>query len=993
MKKVLFIILGLLVFLVIAAIAIPLLFKDQIKAKLDAEIAKSINGNVYYDAESFNLSLIRRFPNVSVGIDNFGIVGKDEFSKDTLVSIGGFETSINLMSVIKGGQIKINAVRMDKPRFSVIYLENGKANFDIFVTDTAATATEETPSTDQVSFGIDNWEINDGYLRYEDKAMKMLMVLNGLQHSGSGDFTLDIFDMKTKTYAASTVFEFDGIRYLNEAKVDLDMVLNMDLPKFKFIFKENEAKINDFAFGFDGYFAMPADDMDMDIKFATKKNTFKSLLSLVPGVFLEGFEDIKTEGDLTFNGFVKGIYNETKMPAFNVNLKVNNAMMQYPNLPTAIKNINVDMLVDNKDGVIDNTLIDIKTFHLDMGNNPVDGRVKVQGLGIMDIDAQIMAKLNLAELNAMFPMDSISMKGLFNLDLKAKGIYQDSVRMPAIDAVMSLKDGMVKALAFPIPLEQINVSSTVKNSSGQMADTKINVDAFSMVLENEKLEGKAYIENLDNYTWDVSLKGGLDIEKLMKVYPMEGMKLAGKIKADIQTKGKMSDLDAGRYDKMPTSGTLDLANFKYETVDMPLVTISQASMVFNPEKMTLSKMSGSAGKSDFNMSGVLTNYLAYVVKPNAVLKGKMNFSSTTFDTNEWMSEEEAPASDTASVPMTVFEVPKNIDFVMSSQIGTVLYDNLTMTNMKGDIIVRDGTIRMNQLGFNTLGGAMTMNGTYDSRDKTKPLFDFDLNIDKMNIKSAYQAFNTIKKLAPVAEKMDGNFSTNFKIAGGLGQDMMPLYNTLLGGGLINITQAAVSNLSLLNKIKAVTKLTGGTDNATLKDILLQAEVKEGRVFFKPFDITSGNQKFSIGGSQGVDGTIDYNVKTNMPAGAAKAISSAVSSAIGQNVTTGDIKVNLKVLGTFSDPKVSIAGTEKGDNAGSQDSGVKAAVSAPIEAVKEDLDAKRKEAEEQARQEKEAAEAKAREEAEKIRKEAEEKAKKEADKLKDKLGFPKKKKDN
>ena len=53
MKKGIKIALGVFGGLLVLLIALPFLFKDKIQAKLDEEIAKSINANVFYDKESF----------------------------------------------------------------------------------------------------------------------------------------------------------------------------------------------------------------------------------------------------------------------------------------------------------------------------------------------------------------------------------------------------------------------------------------------------------------------------------------------------------------------------------------------------------------------------------------------------------------------------------------------------------------------------------------------------------------------------------------------------------------------------------------------------------------------------------------------------------------------------------------------------------------------------------------------------------------------------
>ncbi len=126
-----------------------------------------------------------------------------------------------------------------------------------------------------------------------------------------------------------------------------------------------------------------------------------------------------------------------------------------------------------------------------------------------------------------------------------------------------------------------------------MAETIIAVRDLSMMMDGERFTADLLLQNLDDYNWDLKAKGGIDLEKMTNVFPVDGMSLAGKLKADIETKGKYSDLEAERYDRLPTSGTASLADFKYTAKDLPYaVTVSQASVVFDPKKIDVQKLEG-----------------------------------------------------------------------------------------------------------------------------------------------------------------------------------------------------------------------------------------------------------------------------------------------------------------------------------------------------------------------------------------------------------------
>src|SRR5204863_941927 len=117
------------------------------------------------------------------------------------------------------------------------------------------------------------------------------------------------------------------------------------------------------------------------------------------------------------------------------------------------------------------------------------------------------------------------------------------------------------------------------------------------------------LQNLDDYTWDLKVKGGVDLEKMTKIFPLDGMTLAGKVKADIETKGKYSDVKAEKYDKLPTSGSASLKDFKYVTKDLPIVTLSQAAIPFDPKKIQLQNVNGTLGRSDCAITGSVVHYL------------------------------------------------------------------------------------------------------------------------------------------------------------------------------------------------------------------------------------------------------------------------------------------------------------------------------------------------------------------------------------------------
>lgn len=910
-KKVLIGVGVLVILIVAAAFIIPVVFKDDIKAAIDKAIAKNINADVIFEVDNFDLTIFRNFPNITAEVKDFGVFNRAPFEGVPLFVAEELDVEINLKDLIFGDQLKIKGITMVQPQITIKVLKDGRANYDITYpsVDTVQASSEE-PTT--FSFGIDHWEIIDGELEYDDQSLPFFTSLKGLNHTGSGDFNEQAFDLTTRSSVDSVIVAYDGVEYLTNKRALIDATIGISEDYTRFTFKDNITKLNDFAMSADGWFKMNENDYGMDIQFKSPENTFKSLLSLIPGIYTQDFKNIETKGDLSFAGFVKGTYSETQMPTFNVALNVNEAMFKYPDLPTAISNINLDLLVDNKTGVIENTVVDLKKLHLDFGANPVDARFLIENLKDYRMDGNLKASLNLAELSKMFPLEGLDMKGQFSVNATAKGVY-DSLKkiMPAINASMSLANGYIKSGEFPLPLEDLRFSSTVQNTSGKMAETMIVVKDFGMVLDGEKLTADLTLQNLDDYTWNLKAMGGIDLEKITKIFPIDGITLAGKVKANIETKGKYSDVEASRYERLPTSGTATLKDFTFNSKDLPYtITVSQSEAVFDPKKVELKNTVGTIGKSDFIITGAINNYIGYLFNPNETIKGTVNFNSTLLDLNEFMTDTDEAATSSDTTSFGVIPVPDNIDFLLRSNIKTVKMMDFVISNAVGDIVVKEGVANLNGIKFTMLGGAFVVSGSYNTKDIKHPLYDFGMKIDNLSIQQAASSFSIVKTYAPIAGLVTGSFGTDFKLSGELGQNMLPKMNTINAAGLIKIAQATLTQSNLVSSITSLTKLDDA-NQVTLKDVILSATIKEGLLSVKPFNVKFGSYVTNVSGSTGLDGTINYLLKMNVPAGKLGAqLQGFINQNTGSTNSTSDIPVTIGLGGTYKDPKTSLMTQEQ-----------------------------------------------------------------------------------
>ncbi|WP_199120118.1 AsmA-like C-terminal region-containing protein [Pedobacter sp. ASV28] len=833
MKKILITVAIVFVVLLAAAAAIPLFFKDQIVAKVKSVINEKVNAKV--DFKEFDLTLISSFPKMGIKLNDLSIVGVDSFAQDTLANIKQLQLDLNLMSVIKGETYEINAVSLKEPTILAKVLKSGKANWDIMKPDTVAKPGDTTGASFKAA--LEKYTIEKGKITYDDASLNFFLQAENLNHTGKGNFTQDIFTLKTLSDIKKLTVKYGGIPYLNGVALDADLPLEMDMKQMKFIFGQNKIKLNELLLSAVGYLAMPNEkDMVMDLKFDAQQSDLKNFLSLIPAIYTANFKDMEATGKFGIDGVVKGTYNEKSIPTFNLNLSITDGKIKYPALPSAINHIQVKANIANADGLLDHTVVNIPAFHLAFGNAPLDGRLLVKN---------------------------------------------------------------------PIS------------------------DPFV----------------------DMALKGNLDLKQLTTIFPLKDMTISGVLLADVKAAGRKSSIDKEQYQDFKASGQVQASNFVYAGKNIPMpVSIPAAKMTFGPKNITLDHLNAKLGKSDFAANGAVNNYLNYVFRKNQLLEGNFNVTSNYLDVNELMGPEvdkEQAKNTKDQVPLTVFEVPANINFNMAVKANKVKYDKYDISNATGAVQIKDKTIYFKDLGLDMLAGTIKMNGSYATINPKKPKVDVDFGMDKIDIQQAFNAFNTVKLLAPIAQFAKGTFSTNLKFNSDLDEKMTPIYSSINAEGLANIIQAVIDGFEPINKL-ASSLGANELKKLELNDVKTKFKISNGRLNVSPFDIKVKGVSMNIQGSNGVDQSMDYNLVLNVPRAmlgskaneAANTALASLNGKLGTHVAIGEtIKINADLLGTFLKPNIKL---KYGAGEGTATSAVKTVVNQVVEEKKAELQAKAKE---------------------------------------------------
>lgn len=766
---------------------LPFAFQGKLAKLVKEEGNKMLNAQ--FDFRTLNISLLRNFPSASVSLEDFWLKGTGPFENDTLIQAGELTAAVNLFSFFGDGGYDISRIIVKDTRVHAIVLEDGRPNWDVMKPSPDAETPEDETAQETFRIKLQKLSVDNLSVVYDDRQGGVFADLSRLEADCSGDFGSDRMVVDLKMETPSLTCRTGGIPLLNKVSLEADMDVDADLAGGKFTLRENMLRLNAIQLNLDGWLAQTKQGMDMDLRLNTNEVGFKELLSLIPAIYAKDFQDLKTDGKVTLNAFARGsMEGNTKVPQFEVNLDVKDAMFRYPSLPAGVEKINISALVRNAGGPLDATEISVAPFDFVLAGNPFS-------------------------LNA-------------------------TVKTPVSDPDFHL-----------------------------------------------------------------TARGKLDLGKVKEVYPLDDMQLNGLVQADLELGGRLSMVEKEQFEQMQAKGSLRLNQMKLVLKDMPPVDIQQSVFTFSPRYLQLSETTVNIGKNDLTLDSRFENYLGYALK-GSTLKGTLNVSSNHLNLNDFMSADttaavaEVPA-DTAA--MGVIRVPENIDFQMQAAFRELLFDKMTLTDGKGTLLVRNGTVDMRNLSFNTMGGSVTMNGAYAAPQNKQPELNAAFNMRNISFAQAYQDLGLVQQLAPIFAGLKGNFSGNLQIDTPLDATMSPVMSAVQGKGALSTKDLSLSGVKFIDQVADIVKKPS-LKEIKVKDLNIDFEIKDGRVTTKPFDLKLGDYNMNLSGSTGLDQTIDYTGKITMPA-------DGIASKLGT--------VDMTIGGTFTSPKVGIDMASLARNAAEQ----------------------------------------------------------------------------
>ncbi|MDM1367278.1 AsmA-like C-terminal region-containing protein [Myroides marinus] len=510
-------------------------------------------------------------------------------------------------------------------------------------------------------------------------------------------------------------------------------------------------------------------------------------------------------------------------------------------------------------------------------------------------------------------LKGVTTTGDFKITGKVKGEMTD-VKVPIMDIKMNATNASFKYPDLPMAVQNIMLDVNVMNTTGLMKDMYVDINKLSFKIAQDVFNAKANIKNIsENALVDANFNGVINLSNVAKAYPVKvDVPLSGILKANVSANFDMNSIEKEQYQNIKNSGSASLTGFNFSTEAMakPML-IQEAALTFNTSNVTLNKLSLKTGSTDLAADGRLDNLYGFLFNKQT-LKGNFNLKSNNFlladllkeDTTKPEDKKEKASTAKATEPL---KIPGFLDCTINANANTVVYDNLTLKNVKGKLIIKDEAARLENMSTNVFGGTMAFGGNVSTKE-TIPTFNMNLGMQSLDIKQTFTELGFLKAIAPIAGVMTGKINATVDMSGKLkAADLSPELNTLSGDIKGDLSNAVIS----AQNSKLLSSLDGALNFIDMKNIDLSNKkmhivFNNGRVQFKPFDIKSKDIAVTVSGEHGFDQSLNYSLDFKVPA---KLLGSDVANALAllgpkSSDKFDAIPVKVGVTGHFANPKVS-----------------------------------------------------------------------------------------
>ncbi len=748
--------------------------------------------------------------------------------------------------------------------------------------------------------------------------------------------------------SAATSLAYNNTNYMQSLPILLTLPFEFSSDQQHISLKKAKIALDKFTIKLDGTTLVSPSLHNINMAFETNTWKIPEVLRLIPENFQDIFKDLNLEGNIALKGKIEGALNDTSIPIINANIIYENGIFSHKSLALTFKNIHADLwtVLDlNNDSL---SKINIRSLE----TNVAQSKLKIHGniydfLNTMLCDMQIKGKLHLPDIASLLPSDmTIALNGVSHINTSVKFTLNDlqnlayekwkvngSFQFANLDIVYN--DSIF--LQSPAATIHLNLPSSKKDKTKQLFDSEIKsnylalkiIDLIDANLTNVHL--KAGTSDFRDTNQLISVNCDFDIEKLIAKqdtinaeiqntngyfsltpsssnkknphieFAYNNKKITASLGKDlsftsdiIQLKGK------GVYDATASNLLLQwspdihikLSNGLLQTTDLIVpLQIPNIQFDYTPNKFVIDDSHIILGKSDFKLTGIVSNIEKYF-QNESILVGKLDFVSNNTHINQLMDivsgfgvpDSIKTDADIVNKEDNPFIVPLKMDITLNTWVKNATVGQTNIQNVQGGLTLKDGIIVLEEIGFTCDAAKMQLTSIYRSPRKNHLFLGLDFHLLDVDIAALINMIPDLDTLVPMLKSFAGKAEFHLAAETYLKSNYEPKLSTLRAAAALEGQDLILIDNETFSTIAKYLVFNKKTKNI-VDSLSLEMTVYKNEIDIYPFLIVMDKYKAVIAGRHNLDMSFNYHISV---------VDSPLPTRLGLNVQgkLGNLKYTL-----------------------------------------------------------------------------------------------------
>ena len=422
MKRLVIIILLVLAFVVAVVLATPLILKPKLRSVATNSLKKYFNGQV--EVADVKVSVWKDFPNMDIEWTGILVKGAGPQQNDTLLWIGAVRTNTSIRAVFLPSDIEIAKLEVDGARLNLN--EKSFAKRQRQNTRQISAASLMAGGNKAARLKLEQMLLSNATLKYTNENSGVIFDLNGISAELAGEMFGKQSNLDLRFQVEKLNITQQERQFLSTGNLSFQTQLETDFGEKTYHLKNGQIDWNEIPIQVNGTIAAPADSVYFDLDLDGKETGFGNFLALFPNIKEKLLKDFTTQGKTEMKGTVSGYYFENEYPSVEFTTTISDASLQYPGMPGSIDKLHADLVLSKPQGSFDTSIIRIADAHAELGKNPIDFGLEItHPVSDPAFGGIFIGKINLTDLQNIFPLENALLYGDVDANLRVKGKYSD----------------------------------------------------------------------------------------------------------------------------------------------------------------------------------------------------------------------------------------------------------------------------------------------------------------------------------------------------------------------------------------------------------------------------------------------------------------------------------------------------------------------------------------------------------------------------------------